>query len=643
MLPKIVRLLHQSIFADMPLGDLQNAIDQTRTSLMDAPGVSLANRPKLLLQLAWILTRQGNYQEALEAANEVLETSPAAIEAAQALRIVGIIAAEKDDFSTAETVYLQAANQARLLEDNKELARALYLLASDVLIPRGKFDLARSNIEEAHSICTSLGLKDWEWGWLRAHIHLLCGRSRRAREALDQLVNEFEPATHIAGGYYLLWARLAIDENELEKAHEYLRLGLRIATQTGVPDLNVWVRIEHSRYYRKSSQPATAREWAEDALQTAQRQGMGYFAALAGLEYAQACWENNEGESAQSAVAEAAKSLEQMGAAFDLAYAKYLDALWKQLASHPDAEASWRRAAEAITRGGYAFILEKEQENAFPLIAGYLRSAVPASRKAAESLMQNLAKVPPPALRIVTLGQFAVWKGRQLIPDRSWQKRKAGELFRYLLLQPNRSAGKEAILEALWPDYPLDSSSDLLHQATSALRRLLEPDLPDKFPSRYLSYEGEKIALQLPPGSIVDFEIFHQTLPAALRDRDSEHLQDSLSLYSGELFPSDRYAEWCDEPRKALSELYQEGLLALADLHFKNIQYADALDCCRQVMQLDPWNENAVFIAMQCYIELGTVTHALRIYLALEKALRDDLDIQPKPELRQLAAAIRSR
>ena len=30
--------------------------------------------------------------------------------------------------------------------------------------------------------------------------------------------------------------------------------------------------------------------------------------------------------------------------------------------------------------------------------------------------------------------------------------------------------------------------------------RILEPDLPEKFPSRYLTYEGEKISLQLPPG-----------------------------------------------------------------------------------------------------------------------------------------------
>jgi DNA-binding SARP family transcriptional activator len=246
-------------------------------------------------------------------------------------------------------------------------------------------------------------------------------------------------------------------------------------------------------------------------------------------------------------------------------------------------------------------------------------------------------------LRIAALGQFSVWKGRQPVPDRLWQKRKSGELFRFLLLQYNRSSGKEAILEALWPEHSKDSGSDLLHQATSTLRRLLEPELPDKFPSRYLSYEGEQITLQLPPGSVVDFEIFKQVLPAALRDSNSERLQDALSLYTGELFPADRYAEWCSEIRDGLAELYQEGLLALASLHQKNFQFADALDCCRQVMHLDPWNETAVEIAMKCYLELGTATHAMRIYLDLAKTLQDDLGILPSMDLRKLAASIRGR
>jgi LuxR family transcriptional regulator, maltose regulon positive regulatory protein len=361
------------------------------------------------------------------------------------------------------------------------------------------------------------------------------------------------------------------------------------------------------------------------------------------VELAQTCWDGKETQTALEFLNESQVIFERYKANFDLAYTHYLAALWKKQLDDPQAETAWVKAVELISRGGYAFILEKEQENAFPLVATYLRGRDPRTRTATEQILEHLTQVPPPTLRIVTLGQFAVWKGRSLIPDRLWQKRKAGELFRYLLLQPDRSAGKEAILEALWPERSPDSGNDLLHQSTSTLRRILEPDLPEKFRSRYLSFEGEQITLLLPPGSMIDLEVFRQNLPAALQNNSPELLQEALNLYTGELFPADRYSEWCMNQREYLSELYQKGLLALARHHFLNLQFADALDCCRQISNLDPWNEEAVMLAMQCYRDLGTSPHAMRLYFRLETVLREDLGLAPNPEIRQLAESIRSR
>ena len=167
--------------------------------------------------------------------------------------------------------------------------------------------------------------------------------------------------------------------------------------------------------------------------------------------------------------------------------------------------------------------------------------------------------------------------------------------------------------------------------------------MPEKFRSRYLSFEGEQISLQLSQGSIIDFEVFRQNLPAALQNNSPELLQDALNLYTGELFPADRYAEWCENQREVLSELYQKGLLALARHHYLKLQYADALDCCRQITLLDPWNEDAVMLAMQCYRDLGTAPHAMRLYFRLESILKQDLGLEPNPELRQLADSIRHR
>jgi DNA-binding SARP family transcriptional activator len=562
---------------------------------------------------------------------------------AEALITSGICAAETENLDAAEEVLHRAADHCRAIGYKAGLARALHNLSARVLIVRGKFNLAMAYMQEARSIRQELGMKDWAWPWLTAYIHLITGDRRHARQSLDELLREIEPATRSAGGYYFLWARYAVDEGEFDKAHEYLRLGLRIATQTGVPDLNLWMRIEQSRYYRKTGRLPEAREWAEDAVHYARRCGLRYFEGLAAYELALADWDAGEAQSAAARLAEAGAIFQLFAAAYDSALVLYTWALWDHLQRRPDAGQSWARAAVALELGGYAFLLEKNQETAFPLIAVHLRGSDPAARQASERLLRQLARVQPPALRVAGLGQFAVWKGRALIPEKNWQKRKAGELFRYLLIQPNRTAGKEAILESLWPERGLEAGSDILHQSTSALRRILEPDLPDKFPSRYLAYEGERISLVLPHGSQVDFEIFRQELHAGVQSKDPDRLQDAIGHYAGELFPLDRYAAWSAEMRESISALHQNGLLVLARVNFDKLQYADALDCCRTLLRLDPLHEEAALLAMRCHLELGSVIHAVRIYQSLEANLRQELGLEPGAELRALAENLKFR
>lgn len=257
--------------------------------------------------------------------------------------------------------------------------------------------------------------------------------------------------------------------------------------------------------------------------------------------------------------------------------------------------------------------------------------------------MDQLVRVAPPRLRIKGLGQFKVWQGRRSIPDQSWQRRKAGELLRCLLLEPDHSASREEVLEKLWPDYTPPTAIDLLHQATSTLRHTLEPDLPDRFPSRYLCLDGERVYLQLPPGSWIDFEHFEQTLPTAIQTHNIENLKQVLSIYSGELFPMDRYMDWSISRRESLNDLYLRGLLTLGNAYYENQQYPEALTCVRRSLERDPWNEDAVLLGMKIYASLQDVPHAQQLYERLKKTLKQDLDISPRADLRQFAEQLRQQ
>jgi DNA-binding SARP family transcriptional activator len=624
-------------------GDIQTLLASALDAVEHARRYDPARLALPLTTYVRLLTRDGQYQQACQLAHEVLEIEQETHSAVEAVIALGVCAAQTNNLDEAEQRFYQAAQMARKIGYSLGLARALQYLTNLVLLVRGQFHLALAMIEESGLIQEEQGSKQWNEPFLRGMIYQIVGDRRHCRQVLDELVLQIEPGTRLAAAYYLLWARLALDEGELEQAREYLRLGLRVANRIGIMDLNLWVRLEHSRCHRMRNEAPVARSWAEDALHLARRHQSKYFTGLALLERAQANWDSGDQAGAEEDLAKAAQELEPLKAAFDLTRIRFLRALWYWQAKRPEAEQAWLEAIKYIIRDGYAFILEKDQDVAFPLIAAHTRTKNPEVRAATDTLLRHLANVLPPQLRISTLGQFAVWKGRRRIPDQAWTRRKAGELFRYLLLQPNRAAGREIIIEALWPDHDSESPYDLLHQATSGLRHALEPDLPDKFPSRYLKVEGEQISLQLPPGSIVDFEHFERVLPIAIQTRNADRLQEALNLYSGELFPSDRYADWSAEKRLALAELRQRGLLALARAYLDQGQYYNVITCCRQVVQVDEWNEDAVFLGMQAFAGLQNVPHALQMYQNLEQILKSELQIIPRSDLRELAQKLRAR
>lgn len=643
MLPDPDRIPSENNAVDSLNDDAHALLASASEAVDKARGLDQARLAQALTTYVRLLTRDGQYERAQSFAAEILQIEPDSSNAAEATIALGICAAYTNQQSEAEQFFHRAAEISRKANYPIGLARSLQYLASLVLLVRGQFHMALTLLEEVALLREEEGAKHWNEPVIRGLIYQITGDRQRCRRVLDELVLQVEPGTRLATAYYFLWAGLAMDEGELDQAKEYLRLGLRVANRNGNLDLNLWIRLEFSRYHRLKDEAPVARGWAEDALHQAEQNQMIYFCGLAYLERAQAQWASGDLNAAHCDLDQAQRLLEQHRAEYDLTRIRFLRALWYKQAERPEADDSWVEAASSITRNGYAFLLEKEQDAAFPLIAAHARSKNASVRKVTEELLRHLANVPPPPLRIATLGQFAVWKGRQRIPDPSWTRRKAGELLRYLLLQPNRAAGREVIIEALWPDHASDSPSDLLHQATSALRHALEPDLPDKFPSRYLRVEGEQITLVLPAGSVVDFEHFERAIPQAMQTRHPDRLQEALNLYSGDLFPSDRYADWSEEKRQVLADLRQRGLLALAKALLDQGQYYNVITCCRQVMHGDSWNEEAVIMAMQAYAGLRDVPQALRLYQALEKTLREELNILPNAELRALANTLRSR
>jgi DNA-binding SARP family transcriptional activator len=231
-----------------------------------------------------------------------------------------------------------------------------------------------------------------------------------------------------------------------------------------------------------------------------------------------------------------------------------------------------------------------------------------------------------------------MWQGRRLVPVADLRRRRAGQLLRFLLLQHHHRAPRDVIIEALWPDQP--EALAQLHQASSSLRRALEPDLPDRFPSRYLRLSGEMIELALPPGSTVDFERFEAMTRSTARESDPSiaELSAALVLYDGELFPEDRYADWAASRRSALVEAAAAAGATLAAIRLAGGDARGALADATLAIERDPLREDAVHVAMGAALAMGDRIGAVRLYRRHETSLQRELGITPSPALRDLAA-----
>ena len=592
-----------------------------------------------LIHTARVTFRMGQYEAAQDLAREVLglvaADSPAQVDAWQ---VLANCAAETHSLEEAETCFQAAADLARQVSYHRGRVAALHGLAAAVYVPRGLFDLALAADEEVRRIALTQDRPDW-LVYPLTNIAMACYLTRRyerARAALDELHPLVSPGSIIQGYELCIGANLALDEGDRETAQALCAQARSIAEASGEPWLNMSVRLGMSRFHQLGHDGPNARAWADDAVAFARRVGYQHEQGRALIERGRAAWMLGDDLAGAADLRAAIAILSDLGAAFDLARARLLLAILLRQKQHPDAAAAWLRAVQAITSDGYAFLLDAERALALPLVAASLNHTDATLAATCATLVEYLQRVPPPPLRIVVLGRFETWKGSRLIERRALRQRRAGELLALLLISPANSLSFDQIVEALWADRAPARARVPFHHATSALRRALEPELPDRFPSRYLKVEEERVTLRLPPGSSVDWEAFR----AHCRLGEWEA---ALDLYGGELLPEYLYAEWTVAPRQRLTLLYERALLGAAEARLEEGRFDEALDACHRLLAAELWQERAVLLGMRACQGLNDRAGALRLYRNLEKALRDELDISPSDELQVFYRSLTGR
>jgi DNA-binding SARP family transcriptional activator len=278
-------------------------------------------------------------------------------------------------------------------------------------------------------------------------------------------------------------------------------------------------------------------------------------------------------------------------------------------------------------------------------------TAAAAPRKVAERTVATAgpsitAAGPPhhdlPAIELQLLGSFHVKIGGVEVP--SWKGTKGREILQFLACRLDRSAARDALIEAFWPGIDPDTGRKRLHVTLHGLRCDLATATDQ---SLIVWVDG---AYHLAPGGdvrvdVLEFEAlvaraFELYRGGALSDA-ANLLVQARKLYVGDLLENTVQPEWSVFRRESLRMLLLESLDLLLALYHRRAEHESIVEVAHDLLRMEPHREDVHRVLMRTYARLGQAQRAVRQYEMCRRSLSRNLGLAPEPETTALHAALR--
>lgn len=251
----------------------------------------------------------------------------------------------------------------------------------------------------------------------------------------------------------------------------------------------------------------------------------------------------------------------------------------------------------------------------------------------------------PPPIKATLLGKVRISVGDRTIDEDAWSLRSARSLLLLLLITPGHAVAKERVLDTLWPESNPEVARNALYKALHLLRRVLEPDLASFRKSSYIETRGATIRISPQAEVWVDLDACETALRES-RVADVEErrkrLRQAVTLYGGELLPTDLYEDWPIARRESIRHAWEGAVLELATLDMDAGEPQASVPSLELLLAHDPTSEPAHRALMRGYLAAGQRDRALRQYARCVAALESELGVEPDEETQELYAYIKA-
>ena len=287
----------------------------------------------------------------------------------------------------------------------------------------------------------------------------------------------------------------------------------------------------------------------------------------------------------------------------------------------PDAERIDRCAAEAastaialVYQRDYRFLLHAKAD-VFERLRPHLR------RWGIGSALLPEQKVElPSSLRVEALGGLRVFvEGKEVSPE-SWKRRRALDVFAYLVSQRGRPVARARLIDLWWPESDADAAHDSLRVAISAIRKVV---------GDVIKYESNAYRFAAPPNTVIDVVVFDELLDQArqaVASGDSEVARrtfvSAVDLYRGDFLEGMQEGGWQWHERERLRAACIEALRWIAQDREAARDATGLRLAVERILEIAPFDLEAVRMRLEALAAELRFAEAERDYAAWRERYR---------------------
>lgn len=240
---------------------------------------------------------------------------------------------------------------------------------------------------------------------------------------------------------------------------------------------------------------------------------------------------------------------------------------------------------------------------------------------------------------IKTFGHFSISVNGRELTTSDWQRKKARDVFKVLLLNYRKAVSADDLLKSVWGDNASDSVATL-RNSISFIRKALEPDIKPQQESAYIKIADKSYTLDFGNSTFIDFVEFKLLCKAARKESNQPTrvtlLEKAVALYDGDFLKEDAYEEWAAFERETLKEMYIEILMELVE-YATDAENADrAITFAKKVLESDRLYEDAYETIFDLLIESGQIAEAKKIWKQCREIYQKELNSQPPKRFERL-------